>query len=106
MLSHSATILGPVRGHCALKTLQYNARDFGGQIREAARRSIVTPKPTVNEMMEAYARDAVDHAKQAFGRNLDFSPASVKQVEEILPHCMRPGPACFAACSREARPMR
>jgi hypothetical protein len=44
----------------------------------------VTAKPTVNDMMEAYALDAVDHAKQAFGRDLDFSPASVQQVEEIL----------------------
>ncbi|MCB1008327.1 MAG: hypothetical protein KDB94_05455 [Acidobacteria bacterium] len=41
-------------------------------------------KPTMNDMMEAYALDAVDHAKQAMGVDLDFSPESVRKVESIL----------------------
>ncbi len=41
-------------------------------------------EPTANDMMTAYALDAVDHAKNAFQRELDFSVDSVRQVEEIL----------------------
>ncbi len=44
----------------------------------------MTEKPTVNDMMEAYALDAVDHAKQAMGVTLDFSVESVRHVESIL----------------------
>jgi len=39
---------------------------------------------TVTEMMEAYSLDAVDHAARTFGIHLDFSIASVEQVERIL----------------------
>ena len=44
----------------------------------------MTPEPTVNDMMEAYALDAIDHARRAFERKLDFSAESVEQVEAIL----------------------
>lgn len=40
--------------------------------------------PTVDDMMAAYALDAVDHAQSAFGVDLDFTPASVEDVEKIL----------------------
>ena len=39
--------------------------------------------PTVNDMMVAYAEDAVEHAKSA-GVALDYSPDSIRQVEEVL----------------------
>jgi hypothetical protein len=35
-------------------------------------------------MMAAYALDAVEHARTAFQRELDFSGDSVRHVEEIL----------------------
>ena len=41
-------------------------------------------KPTLADMMEAYARDAVDHAKASAGVTLDFSPESVQKVEQVL----------------------
>src|SRR5215467_2076495 len=41
-------------------------------------------KPTVADMMEAYALDAVDHARSAKGVELDFSIESVRHVESIL----------------------
>lgn len=39
---------------------------------------------TMTAMMEAYALDAVDHARLKFDIDLDFSTKSIKQVEEIL----------------------
>jgi len=42
------------------------------------------PKPTVADMMAAYAQDAVDHAKTAAGVTLDYSPDSIKHVEGVL----------------------
>lgn len=42
------------------------------------------PKPTVADMMAAYAQDAVDHAKAAAGMTLDYSPDSIKHVEGVL----------------------
>lgn len=39
---------------------------------------------TVTDMMQAYSLDAVEHAALAFGIQLDFSVASVEQVERIL----------------------
>jgi len=45
---------------------------------------MVTSQPTITDMMVAYAMDAVDHAQKAFGRNLDYSLASVEAVEEVL----------------------
>jgi len=41
-------------------------------------------KPTVADMMEAYALDAVDHARSSKGVELDFSIESVRHVESIL----------------------
>jgi hypothetical protein len=41
-------------------------------------------KPTVTDMMVAYAQDAVDMAKANFGVELDYSEASVQKVEECL----------------------
>src|SRR5438067_2073730 len=40
--------------------------------------------PTVDDMMSAYAEDAVDYADSKFGIALDYSQASVEQVERIL----------------------
>ena len=40
--------------------------------------------PAVFDRMVAYAQDAVLHAKSAHGITLDYSPDSVKQVEDIL----------------------
>jgi hypothetical protein len=40
--------------------------------------------PTADDMMAAYAQDAVDFAKAQFQIDLDFSEASVEKVEAIL----------------------
>lgn len=40
--------------------------------------------PTIADMMQAYAEDAVDFAQQRFGIHLDYSEASIGQVERIL----------------------
>jgi hypothetical protein len=37
----------------------------------------------VREIMEAYSLDAVDYARDRFGIDLDFSPESVRLVEQI-----------------------
>ncbi len=44
--------------------------------------------PAVDDMMEAYAADAVDNAHQTLGITLDFTYESVRLVEDILsqPH--------------------
>ncbi len=42
-------------------------------------------EPTVNDMMAAYAEDAVDYAKQQ-GAVLDYSPGSVATVERLAGH--------------------
>jgi hypothetical protein len=42
------------------------------------------PKPTIADMMQAYAQDAVDFARQRFNMNLDFTESSIEQVERIL----------------------
>lgn len=39
--------------------------------------------PTIDDMMEAYAEDAVDYAAKAFGVTLDYSRDSVARVEDI-----------------------
>jgi hypothetical protein len=41
-------------------------------------------QPTLNDMMNAYALDAVDYAREKFQVELDFSEASIQQVEKIL----------------------
>ncbi|MBK9194584.1 MAG: hypothetical protein IPO17_06255 [Flavobacteriales bacterium] len=40
--------------------------------------------PAVDDMMEAYAADAVDNAHQTLGITLDFTYESVRLVEDIL----------------------
>ena len=44
----------------------------------------MTDTPTANDMMSAYALDAVDYCNQAFGVPLDYSEESIKSVEEVL----------------------
>ncbi len=39
--------------------------------------------PTVSDMMEAYAEDAVDYAAKTFGITLDYSSDSVARVEDV-----------------------
>jgi len=41
-------------------------------------------EPTANDMMSAYALDAVDMARARFGVELDFSEGSVQALEGIL----------------------
>jgi len=41
-------------------------------------------RPTINDLMEAYAADAVDHAQTAFGVSLDYSAESIREVEVVL----------------------
>ena len=40
--------------------------------------------PTVTEMMAAYAKDAIEHARSASGVALDYSPDSIRNVESVL----------------------
>jgi hypothetical protein len=42
------------------------------------------PEATIADVMQAYAQDAVDFAKEQFQVNLDFSENSLEQVEKIL----------------------
>lgn len=42
------------------------------------------PALTDNDMMEAYAQDAVDFARERFQLNLDYSEESLQQIERIL----------------------
>ncbi len=44
----------------------------------------VIDMPSTNDMMEAYAMDAVEHAKATMGIDLDYTPESVEKVEMIL----------------------
>ena len=41
-------------------------------------------EPTISDVMQAYAQDAVDLARERFHTNLDFSESSIEQVEKIL----------------------
>lgn len=41
-------------------------------------------EPTIADMMQAYAEDAIDVARERFGIHLDYSEASIEQVERIL----------------------
>jgi len=54
----------------------------------------MTP-PTINDMMSAYAEDAVDFARQRFGISLDYSHASVEQVESIAAKLFQSQPKGF-----------
>ena len=47
--------------------------------------------------MEAYALDAIDHAKSSMRIDLDFSPDSVKEVESILDVMFKTRPAGIVA---------
>lgn len=40
--------------------------------------------PTITDLMQAYAEDAVDLAQERFGIHLDYSEESIAHVEEIL----------------------
>lgn len=53
-------------------------------------------KPTVADMMTAYAQDAVDHAK-AQGVALDYSVDSLREVEAILAQLEAAMPKGFVA---------
>jgi hypothetical protein len=54
-------------------------------------------EPTVNDMMLAYALDAVDHAKQVMGVDLDFTLESIEKVESILDAMFRAKPKSLLA---------
>ncbi len=41
-------------------------------------------KPTIANMMAAYAADAVQHAKEGCNITLDYTPGSIRLVEHIL----------------------
>lgn len=41
---------------------------------------------TITDVMQAYAQDAVDVARERFQATLDFSESSLEKVEEILAH--------------------
>jgi hypothetical protein len=42
------------------------------------------PDPQLQEIAEAYALDALDHAKDTFNVELDWSDDSIQQIETIL----------------------
>ncbi len=42
------------------------------------------PQPTISDVMQAYALDALDLARDRFQANLDFSEGSIEQIEKIL----------------------
>jgi len=44
----------------------------------------MTKAPSVAEMMSAYAQDAVEYAQRSFDIFLDYSEASVQQVETVM----------------------
>jgi hypothetical protein len=44
----------------------------------------MSDKPTIDQIMAAYATDAAEHARTHFGVELDFTEQSVKAVEDIL----------------------
>jgi hypothetical protein len=49
----------------------------------------VEAKPTVTDVMVAYAQDAVDHARSSSGVALDYSFDSIRDVEDILENLHR-----------------
>lgn len=40
-------------------------------------------QPTINDMMVAYAEDAVDFARRNFAVDLDYSNQSIERIENI-----------------------
>lgn len=53
--------------------------------------------PTINDMMSAYSEDAVDFANLKFGVKLDFSVASIQDVERIAEQLYSARPHSFLA---------
>jgi hypothetical protein len=51
---------------------------------ELRRRLEATEFPDLGAMMEGYARAAVDHARDEFHRELDFSSESVDTLDDVL----------------------
>jgi len=50
---------------------------------------------TINDMMTAYAEDAVDFASRTFGVFLDYTPESIQQVEAMAERLRDPRPGGF-----------
>jgi hypothetical protein len=50
---------------------------------------------TINDMMTAYAEDAVDFASRNFGMSLDYTPESIQQVEAIAERLRNARPKGF-----------
>ncbi len=60
--------------------------------------------PSVTDMMEAHALDAIDHARDRFGVMLDFSKESVSEVERMLGLLHDAIPSGFFRRMRGGRP--
>ena len=58
----------------------------------------------VGELMEAYALDAVDFAREHFGYDLDYSVESVERVEQILARFHDELPSGLGKALRRGRP--
>ncbi len=52
-------------------------------------------QPTINDMMCAYAEDAVDFARDRFNVSLDYTPESVERVEHIAERLFESNPRGF-----------
>ena len=52
-------------------------------------------EPTINDMMSAYAKDAVDFASNNFGVALDYSQESIKEVELVAERLYQSRPKGF-----------
>lgn len=50
---------------------------------------------TINDMMTAYAEDAVDFASRNFGVSLDYTPESIQQVEAMAERLRNAWPKGF-----------
>src|SRR5690242_15336087 len=57
---------------------------LGTQTQAEAQAPTFTPDPEIQQIAEAYALDARDFAERAFHITLDWSDASVEQVEVIV----------------------
>ena len=55
------------------------------------------PTPTINDMMSAYAEDAVDFARRNFGITLDYTTESVRKVEAIAETLVQARPKNFVS---------
>ncbi|WP_090650265.1 hypothetical protein [Asticcacaulis taihuensis] len=61
-------------------------------------------KPTWNDAMEAYAADAVDYARDTYGKVLDFSPESLDELEAIAAQLHKSFPKSFLSKFFKPRP--